>query len=546
MNIDIYKDLTRISGIFLLAIFFSIQVRAQYTSYGDANALSTDCYRLTADVSSQAGAIASTKNYSLDSDFVVSATLNFGTNTDGADGIAFIMIPDKSGLSGPLQSGGSIGYGGLANALVIEFDTYQNTDKADPAFDHIALMVKADAQHTNNTVAGPFRASDASDNIKDGRDHDVLIIWEAKLQLLTLYFDCKKIFGYQGTVSRPFLGGSKTFYAGFTSSTGIEHNEHTVCFKKPQFVDALKDQTYCDSARIVLEGGGNGRKYDWSPVQYFSDPHAARPEVFVDKTTTFYLHKFDNCGNETYDSMTVTIIPNNVNISLGRDTSICDNASITLTVPTPGLNYSWSTGETGQSIIANGPGTYAVTVDDGICKSRDEILISQKLTPQISLPGDTTLCDHDPYTLTVHAGGNPVLWSDGSTDSTFIITEPGKYSVEASNACGSTSAEISVNYENCSLYFIPNVFSPNHDGVNDYFGPSPSPSISTVEYIGIFNRWGDLVFEADNIASDDEKHFWDGNFKGKYADVGVYAYLIRLRMKNGKIINAKGSVTLLR
>lgn len=541
-----YKQNKLYFTLLTLLNLFSLSLQAQYTTYGDATSQGADCFRLTPDAATQAGAIASNKQYSLDSDFVISATLNFGTDANGADGIAFIMTTDKAALSGTLQGGGGIGYEGLPNTLVIEFDTYKNGGNNDPDFDHIALMVKADPDHKNNTVAGPFRASDLSDNIKDGRDHDVLIIWEADLELLTLYFDCKKIFGYQGTVSSPFLGGSRTFYTGFTSSTGLAHNEHTVCFKKPQFVDNLKDQTFCDSARVVLEGGVNGRKFDWSPVQFFKNPHQARPEVFVDKTTTFYLHKFDNCGNETYDSLTLFIVPNSTNISLGRDTSVCDHSDVVLTVPTPGLNYSWSTGESSQSIIVNNPGTYAVTVDDGVCKSRDEIIIQQKLSPQISLPGDTTLCDHDPYTISVHSGGNPIRWNNGSTDSLFTITEAGVYTVEATNECGSTQDDITINYENCSLYYIPNTFTPNHDGVNDYFGPSPSPSITRIEYIGIFNRWGDLVFEANNLASDDEKSFWDGSFKGKLAEVGVYAYLIKLQMKNGKEIKAKGSITLLR
>jgi len=532
--------------IFFISFSKVSTLRAQYQTYSNAVKQGTRCYQLTDKGTSRTGAIISDQQYNVNADFVIAGTLNFGDDAMGADGIAFIMLPDPTALSGTLQFGEGIGYAGLPNALVIEFDSFRNRNVGDPPYDHIALLANSNPDHSKaSNISGPFRAN-ASGNIKDGLNHDFLIVWDAKVQLLTLWFDCKKVFGYQGDISRPFLGSSKTFYAGFTASTGGQTNIQTVCFKTPTQVDILKDQTYCDSATVVLDGGVNGLIFNWTPAQGLSDPHSSRPTIFLNKSRTFYLNKLDNCGNETVDSLIIKIVPNDLKVSLGNDTVLCENASLVIGVPTGGLNYKWNTGATTQNITVTKPGMYSIQVDDGICIRQDEINIDEKSLPTVSLPADTLACDHDPIRLKAAYPGAAVRWSTGSTDSLITVTEPGNYTAELTNECGTVRDDINIDYENCSLYYIPNAFTPNHDGTNDYFGPAPSSAVIRIEQFYIFDRWGGQVYGAHNIDPRDESLLWNGYFKGKLVDPGIYAYLIRLQMKNGKIINAKGDVMVVR
>jgi gliding motility-associated-like protein len=90
----------------------------------------------------------------------------------------------------------------------------------------------------------------------------------------------------------------------------------------------------------------------------------------------------------------------------------------------------------------------------------------------------------------------------------------------------------------CRVY-IPNVFSPNNDGINDIFIPS-SPVIRFTE-LRIFDRWGGLLFQQVNA-----NPYWDGYVGSKAADPGVYVYILSGTCGNGKEIFYKGDVTLMK
>ena len=94
--------------------------------------------------------------------------------------------------------------------------------------------------------------------------------------------------------------------------------------------------------------------------------------------------------------------------------------------------------------------------------------------------------------------------------------------------------------------FIPNIFSPNHDGVNDRFVLSGSELVDQVNFIRIYNRWGIQVYEGTALDINDDEIGWDGTFRGKEAAQGVYAYFIEVQLYGGKKETYRGSVTLLR
>jgi gliding motility-associated-like protein len=94
--------------------------------------------------------------------------------------------------------------------------------------------------------------------------------------------------------------------------------------------------------------------------------------------------------------------------------------------------------------------------------------------------------------------------------------------------------------------YIPNGFSPNGDGINDEFLVFGGTSIQVVEYMRVFNRWGGMVFDADNIAPNDPSAGWDGRQNGKVLNSGVYVYLIKVQYIDGREKVFKGEVTLVR
>jgi gliding motility-associated-like protein len=74
-------------------------------------------------------------------------------------------------------------------------------------------------------------------------------------------------------------------------------------------------------------------------------------------------------------------------------------------------------------------------------------------------------------------------------------------------------------------YYIPNVFSPNSDGTNDQFTLYAPELPVTISDMLVFDRWGEQVFRAQNIQSNDPMQGWDGHFNGAMLQPGVYTYL---------------------
>lgn len=113
------------------------------------------------------------------------------------------------------------------------------------------------------------------------------------------------------------------------------------------------------------------------------------------------------------------------------------------------------------------------------------------------------------------------------------------YTVEGREMCKFNDS-ISVFGENCCYLFIPNAFSPNGDGINDYFGPNEGLESSFGYSLMIFNRWGEMVFKGSN-----PNDHWDGTYKGKLLDIGVYYYYLTFKCDD-KSQHQKGEVHLIR
>lgn len=94
--------------------------------------------------------------------------------------------------------------------------------------------------------------------------------------------------------------------------------------------------------------------------------------------------------------------------------------------------------------------------------------------------------------------------------------------------------------------YVPNAFSPDGNGINDFFRFYPGISVAGVSDFSIFNRWGGLVFRNQSIINFQNYEGWDGNVKGEEAQVGVYTYLLELEYLDGVRELLSGDVTLLR
>ncbi len=166
-------------------------------------------------------------------------------------------------------------------------------------------------------------------------------------------------------------------------------------------------------------------------------------------------------------------------------------------------------------------GSYLVTGSWFGCKTLPaEISIKLVENPTPDLGPDQFFCPARGESIWLRSEGpDQILWQDGSTDPDYEIRNGGQYILELKNSYGCTARDSILIEEICPERVIfPNAFSPNGDGVNDFFQPY-------FEYISqprfwIFDRWGNQIWYSDS-----ENPGWNGEFNGERSMPGVYVYL---------------------
>lgn len=168
--------------------------------------------------------------------------------------------------------------------------------------------------------------------------------------------------------------------------------------------------------------------------------------------------------------------------------------------------------------------------------------------PEVDLGGDSSICLHGQPVYLKNLRGAPLspyqqVWSTGDTTDVLKVVHPGVYTLSVTAGPIGCTTTGSVTIAKDCYVDIPNVFTPDGDGYNDYFFPRQllSESVSRLQ-MQVFNRWGQLVFETNNING----RGWDGRLKAKVQPMGVYLYRIDVDFSNGRQEHYEGNVTLLR
>jgi len=145
----------------------------------------------------------------------------------------------------------------------------------------------------------------------------------------------------------------------------------------------------------------------------------------------------------------------------------------------------------------------------------------------------------------------PVTFSlDGGpiqSQETFANLSPGNYRIriEDGNGCIKDTL-VNILQENCQI-FIPNVFSPNGDNINDRFEVySQNNQAVQIQQFSIYDRWGNQLYNENNFFIDDISKFWNGNVQNRKAPTGVYVYYLELISEEGSVEKYAGDLTLIR
>ena len=107
----------------------------------------------------------------------------------------------------------------------------------------------------------------------------------------------------------------------------------------------------------------------------------------------------------------------------------------------------------------------------------------------------------------------------------------------------STSDSINVFVNKIRDVFVPNAFSPNGDGANDFFFINANKSVSLIKNMRVFNRWGAVVFQGNDSPPNDYSFGWNGFFNGKLVSSGAYIWMAEIEYLDGEVIQLSGDLT---
>jgi gliding motility-associated-like protein len=243
-----------------------------------------------------------------------------------------------------------------------------------------------------------------------------------------------------------------------------------------------------------------------------------------------------------YDTLEITEPP--PVISPQGDTAFCLGDSVMLNLGSFN-DFLWNDNYNGQFRWISQEDSFIISVEDynGCWSIPDTISIRQDLPPFVAIGEDTTVCLGASLYFDAGDGYDAYLWSTNSALSSINVQYTGTYWVRVyEKTCIVTDT---INVYNCPAKFIvPNVFTPNGDGINDVFN---------IEYqniwefeIRIYSRWGNRIYRSSDL----EKP-WNGMIKGQEAIEGVYFWEIIYEEYDGKgdgyePKKIKGTVTLYR
>ncbi|TVR78529.1 MAG: hypothetical protein EA412_08830 [Chitinophagaceae bacterium] len=304
---------------------------------------------------------------------------------------------------------------------------------------------------------------------------------------------------------------------------------------------------------LEAEGGSGNYTIDWNNGTYSGDSLTD----LAPGNYSFILTDENACT--TTGNITLTE-PELLVLDIVSSDAVCfdGDEGIAASVVEGGVepySYLWDNGNESAINDSLPFGSYFLTVtDDNGCEVSGSAFIDQPDPPQISVSSSNTDLFFGQSTslqTTIIEGLIPPLtyhWEPGDGLSCVSCPNPvatpletTTYLVEVTDAnnCKSTDEiTIEVNPFDKRIY-VPNIFSPNGDGVNDVFQVY-GLGIRNIE-LRVFDRWGGLLYETSDINSG-----WDGTFNGRNMEQGVYIYYVKFIFLNGDVTDKKGSVTLVR
>ena len=336
----------------------------------------------------------------------------------------------------------------------------------------------------------------------------------------------------------------------------------------------IDKKEFCDNGQVTFTNYTLSNDPITSTVWDFGDgnsSNASEPSHNYSSPGTYLIrlsvNTQQNCPSSFVDTVRVYKTP--VVSITGKDT-VCLSTPETflgsITQPDSTIKWLWNFGNGSSSQLQNGvtgfsnPGNFNIQ----LVASNKVGCADTAFHPVNAVPRPTAIPASDP--ITILSGGDAQLnmnytgtiisynWLPSQNLSCDRCPNPlanpqftTKYTVTVTDRYGCANrGDVTVRVVcNGQNFFVPNTFSPNGDGSNDIFYPRGS-GLDRAKTLRIFSRWGEVVFEKYDMPINAASSGWDGTWKGKKADAGVYVYQLEIYCKNGELISYTGNITLIR
>jgi gliding motility-associated-like protein len=298
------------------------------------------------------------------------------------------------------------------------------------------------------------------------------------------------------------------------------------------------DTSFCFGDSLTLDAGSGFASYVWNTG-------ATAKSIVVKSQGMYAVASSTSHGCTSRDTLLVQNVFDLPNLQIAYNSVLCEGNSRVLDAGSSFSNYHWSTGESTPQIEVIAAGNYSVTVTDMHgCKSYDTAKLDfiQPL-PTAFLPADMSICPYQTATLQPIKTFNNYLWSNGYGTASIIVSNPDMYWLEVTDefGCLGRDSMVVLLKNDCARgAFVPNAFTPNNDGMNDFLRPTIFGVVSTYSF-AVFNRWGQIVFQ-----SSDPLHGWDGKVKGVIQNGSTFIWMLSYQLEGQLPRRSRGTVLLLR
>lgn len=358
-------------------------------------------------------------------------------------------------------------------------------------------------------------------------------------------------------------------YIGTVTDAGGCEQAFNYNLTQPQLLSATSAATYncavLNSGSIVVtpSGGNNSYSYSWTGYPSNTTNTLSGIGSGIYTVTVTDTNQCNTTIVDTIETYSPLLISGAITQSCNNGT----NGSIVTTVnggTVSTYQYNWTgfPGNTTNTLNNLAAGTYTLSVTSGSCTATSVFTVPEAAIID-TLNLQTTYCEGEALTLLSLSGTDigiaqsPYQWYDlgisipganqNNYNATINILNNYSFTWYYGGCMYSTSGVDSTVYLQFNGSTLPNVFSPNNDGINDLFFPMVELANSVKIYyfekynLKIFDRWGKKVFETDDFTKG-----WDGNnLKSKKSDTGVYFWIVTGKTNcSDKTIEYKGFVDL--